>query len=409
MSDTRVLALGVALASALAACAQPDANTDGTQTVRTVIGDTTIVRTVSGSVWGDSVAIIEEVTIGLLEGAEQYQFGTVSDLAVDAAGGIYVFDGHVPALRYYDSSGKYVRTLGGQGQGPGEYQDASLGIVVRRSDGRVVMRDPRNMRMNVYNPDGSHSDSWRVESGLFTSDATALDASDHMYLKILTGPPEQNKPWPVALLHMDDRGQVIDTIIPPTLPNEPDEPGNVFAVSKVWTLSPLGGLVVGVNDRYVIDHLRTDGTVLRIMRDIEPVRVLAEEKDEHEARNAWMQRTQGQLRMNEIPPVPDVKPAYRSISVGQQGRIWVRRYVEAEKGEVRQAAARQGTERPPPTSWRESMVYDVFEADGSFLGSVRPPPRTSLWVFRGDRVWGVRRGELDEAYVVGFRLSYDHP
>jgi hypothetical protein len=230
-----------------------------------------------------------------------------------------------------------------------------------------------------------------------------------MYLKILIGQPERNRPWPIALLHMDDRGQVIDTIIPPTLPNEPDEPGNVFAVSKVWTLSPLGGLVVGVNDRYVIDHRRTDGTVLRIVRDNEPVRVHAEEKAEREARNAWMQRTQGQFLTSEIPPVPDVKPVYRSISVGQQGRIWVQRYVEAEKGEVRQTAARQGTERPPPTTWREPTVYDVFEADGSFLGSVRLPPRTSLWVFRGDRVWGVRRGELDEAYVVGFRLSYDQP
>jgi hypothetical protein len=52
-------------------------------------------------------------------------------------------------------------------------------------------------------------------------------------------------------------------------------------------------------------------------------------------------------------------------------------------------------------------VYDVFEADGSFLGSVRLPPRVSVSVFRGDQVWGVRRGEFDESYVVRLRLMQE--
>jgi len=156
---SRVLTLSVVLAVGLSACGQSERTTEGAETTRTIVGDTTIVRTVSGSVWGDSVTLVEEVAIGVLDGAEEYLFGQVQDLAVDADGGIYVFDGQVPALRYYDPDGKYVRTLGGEGEGPGEYKDACLGIAVRRSDGRVVMRDPRNMRMNVYNPDGSPSES----------------------------------------------------------------------------------------------------------------------------------------------------------------------------------------------------------------------------------------------------------
>ena len=400
----RARVLSLVLAIGLSACGQADRDAEGVDTTRTIVGDTTIVRTLSGSVWGDSVKLVEEVVIGVLDGAEEYLFGQVQDLAIDADGGIYVFDGQVPALRYYDSDGSYVRTLGREGEGPGEYKNASLGIAVRRSDGRVVMRDPRNMRLNVYNPDGSPSDSWRVESGLFTGQATSLDSSDHMYLKILTGRTEPNQPWPVALLHMDDHGQIVDTIFPPTLTNEP---GGVSPYAKVWAMGSSGGLVVGVNDRYVIDHYRPDGTVLRIARDIEPVAFLPEEKAEREERNAWMMRTQGQFMTSELPPIPDSKPFYRSISVGEQGRLWVRRYTQAEKGEAIQAPARPGMEPPPPTSWREPVVYDVFEADGSFLGSVRLPPRTSLSRFRGDRVWGVRRGEFDESYVVGFRVVHD--
>ncbi len=249
----RARVLSLVLAIGLSACGQADRDAEGVDTTRTIVGDTTIVRTLSGSVWGDSVKLVEEVVIGVLDGAEEYLFGQVQDLAIDADGGIYVFDGQVPALRYYDSDGSYVRTLGREGEGPGEYKNASLGIAVRRSDGRVVMRDPRNMRLNVYNPDGSPSDSWRVESGLFTGQATSLDSSDHMYLKILTGRTEPNQPWPVALLHMDDHGQIVDTIFPPTLTNEP---GGVSPYAKVWAMGSSGGVVVGVNDRYVIDHYR---------------------------------------------------------------------------------------------------------------------------------------------------------
>lgn len=398
---SRVLVLWTVLGIGLTACEQSDSSTAGVETVRTVVGDTTIVRTLGVGVWGDSVRLVEEVAIGALDGAEEYLFGRVGDLAVDADGGIYVFDGQVPALRYYDSNGDYVRTLGGRGEGPGEYMDASLGVGVRRSDGRVVMRDPRNMRLNVYNPDGSPSESWRVESGLFTQQATALDDSDHMYLKILTGQPKPNEPWPMAVLHMDHLGQVLDTIVPPTLPNEPS---GVSPFSKIWTVSRSGGLLVGVNDRYVIHHYRPDGTVLRIVREIEPVGYAPEEKAEREARDAWMIRTQGQFMTSDLPPVPDFKPFFRTILVGEDGRIWVRRSWQAEKGEAVQAPAQPGREPPPPTSWREPAVYDVFEADGSFLGSVRLPPRVSVSVFRGDLVWGVRRGEFDESYVVRLRL-----
>lgn len=401
---SRVLVLSAVVAVGLSACGQSERDTTGIETTRTVLGDTTIVRNLSGSVWGDTARLAEEVVIGALDGAEEYLFGQVQDLAVDADGGIYVFDGQVPALRYYDPTGKYVRTLGGEGEGPGEYKDASLGLEVRRSDGRVVMRDPRNVRLNVYNPDGTASESWRLESGLFTQQSTSLDGSDHMYLKIMTGRPEPNEPWPIALLHMDDRGRILDTIVPPILPNEPH---GVSPYSKVWAVSNTGGLIVGVNDRYVIDHYRPDGTVLRIERNVDPVPYLPQEKAEREERNAWMMRTQGQFMTSDIPPVPDVKPFYRSISSGEQGRIWVQRYALAEKGEVVQAPAPSGMEAPPPTRWREPVVYDVFEPDGTFLGSVRLPPRTSISRFRGDQVWGVRRGDLDESYVVGFRLVHD--
>jgi len=391
------------MACVLGACAADSGNEGRTE--RLVVGDTTIVRTLEGSVWGDSVSLTEELSIGTLNGPPEYEFGQVQDVAADANGGVYVFDGQVPALRYYDTAGRHVRTLGGKGSGPGEYQDASLGVVIRHRDGRVVMRDPRNARLNIYATDGSPLPPVLVTSGLFTSQATTLDTADHLYLRIMTGRPERNKPWPIALLHLDDQGRIVDTLVPPVLAGELLESGGtMFAREKHWAFSPLGGFVVALSDRYRIEHFRGDGRVLRIERDIPPVAIHPEEKAELQAINDWRYRTQGQFMTTDKPTVPDEKGVIRGLAVGEDGRIWVRRYVPAEKGDSVQGVAPQGQEPPPARFWHEPNVHDVFEPDGTFLGSVRMPPRTGLSVMRGDQVWGVREGPEGENQVVRFRI-----
>jgi hypothetical protein len=54
------------------------------------------------------------------------------------------------------------------------------------------------------------------------------------------------------------------------------------------------------------------------------------------------------------------------------------------------------------------VVFDVYEADGTYLGPVSAPE--GFWVyptpvFDGDRVWAVMRDELDVQRVVRFRVQ----
>jgi hypothetical protein len=370
------------------------------------IGDTVVVRTISGSVWGAPATLVEDLAIGVLEGPDELMFGAINDMAVDAEGGIYVFDGQVPALRYFDATGAYVRTLAGEGSGPGEYRDACLGLAVR-SDGRILMRDPRNARINVYEPDGSPADHWPVASGLFTSQAMAIDTADHVYLKIRTEMPEPNKPWKIGLLHLGADGRLLDTIPDPPISGAPEAGGGGrFVPAKEWAWSPLGYMAVGVSRDYSFELRRPGEPVLRIERVVEPVEVHPEERAEWEATNEWVRRTQGQFLTAEIPAVPAQKPPYRGLYIGERGRIWVWRYTRAEKmdpAEVREP----DPNRPPPISWREPIVFDVFEPDGTYLGEVHMPPRTNAMVFRGDTIWGIRRGELDEQYVVRLVVSLE--
>lgn len=380
----------------------PDGSDVTPVTERTTVGDTTFVRVISGSVWGAPIVAVEEMAIGALDGPDELTFGFISQMAPDASGGLYLFDGNAPALRYYDAAGRFVRKLGGEGAGPGEYHDAALGLAVR-SDGRVVLRDPRNARLNVYNPDGSYADAWPVASGLFTSQAMMIDTLDHVYLKILLGRPQENEPWPVGLLHLDAEGAIVDTIPPPRIDGEPKEAANGrFLPQKYWALSRYGQVIIGVSDEYRFEIRNPGGTVVRVEMEWTPLPIPAEERREWQAFLDWRWERQGQFMTSEMQPLPDEKPAYRGFFPGLDGTIWVHVHVPAEKREVTAAPDSDG---PPAITWAEPWVFDAFEADGTYLGRVLIPPRTSISAFSRTDLWGVRRRDFDEQYAVRLRVE----
>jgi hypothetical protein len=403
--------LGLAVLVGQGACAAEGDVGSSSRVERLERGDTVVVRTLAGRAWSAPARLVEELRIGRLDGPNEEMFGPVLELAADREGGVYVFDSQAPALRHYDASGRYTRTLGRAGSGPGEYRDAALGLAVL-SDGRVFMRDPRNARINIYAPSGEPAGQWPVASGLFTSRAMVVDTAGHAYLKILTGPVERNQSWPIGLLHMDPTGGVVDTVQAPRIDGEPATAGWTFTPVKVWEMSPLGDVVVGLsgiaNGFYSFEVRRRDGSVLRVEKAHEPVSVHPEERAERESLNGWMRRNQGQHLTSDIPPVPAVKPAYHGFSFADDGSIWVHLHTPAEQGEPAEPQAVPGVEEPRPgLRWREPVVFDVFDRDGTYLGQVRVPPRTRLAAIGDDEVWGITRGDLDEPYVVRYRLVLD--
>lgn len=368
---------------------------------RDTVGDTVVVRTVTGSLWGKPRGVREVLRIGVLDGPKELMLGSVDQIAVDAAGGIYVFDEYVPALRYYDAAGRYVRTLGREGSGPGEYRKLCWGMDVR-GDGKVVLQDFRNNRLNVYAPDGTPYAHWMISgAGPWGGNhGLVVDTADHVYVPILTGIFDPSKPLPLktGYLHLDAEGATVDTVHLPSLPNEPDQRtanSALFGPSKVQAFSPLGYLVVGLNDDYSFDVRRPDGPVMRIEREYEPVEYLPEERAEWEALLDWWKARRPNIDLPQPPPAHKVP--FKRIQVAEDGRIWVQLSTVAWHDQV---APPEDPDEPPPLTWREPAAYDVFEPDGTYLGRVDLPLDSRGFFMQGDTVWAVRTGELDEEYVV---------
>lgn len=385
------------------------------------VGDTVIVRTVAGSSWGGEAVLEPEVRIGVFEGEPEYMFGRVVSLAVAPGGAIYAVDRQVPALRKYRPDGTFEMTLGREGEGPGEYQRPDGGLAVL-DDGRVVLRDPSNARLQIYSPAGEPGDTWPIRGSFYTSTPLVVDTTGRVYTSALMDPEANVTEWhPGMIGYHPETGEPVDTIPAPrwdyeaprlvaSVENNTSIASVPFSPGDHWAMSPLGYMVGGVSTRYAIDQYRPDGSVLRIERVAEPVPVRPAERSNSEEQARWnMRQTQPDWRWNG-PSIPNEKPAFTDIAVGQDGRIWVRVPRPGEPiPEDEIATPDQDGPNPRPTDrWREPIVFDVFEPDGTFLGTVRAPDGFSSSpapVMRGDRVWAVIRDELDVQYITRFRIA----
>ena len=122
-------------------------------------GDVTTVVNESGSVWGGAATLVEEASIGAAAGAEEYMFGAIHTIhATDDH--LYVVDPQGPAVRVYDHDGTFVRNLGAEGQGPGEY--VSRELLAADQEGRVFVLDYRLGRINVSSATGEPVDTWPI-------------------------------------------------------------------------------------------------------------------------------------------------------------------------------------------------------------------------------------------------------
>lgn len=150
MRTVIVALVGIAVASACSPAGESSAPVEVWDSA-----GVTIVHS-HGQEWGEgaawSVASEPRVTIGTLDGPGEYVLSHVSAAARQSDGDFVVVDGGAREVRLYDRDGTFVRTLGGPGSGPGEFQDPTH-VLVAGADSLVVW-DNANYRITRFDSAG---------------------------------------------------------------------------------------------------------------------------------------------------------------------------------------------------------------------------------------------------------------
>jgi len=59
--------------------------------------------------------------IGVLDGDENYIFGSINDVEIDSFGDIYTLDSKMTRISKFDNQGEFILKFGNKGEGPGEF------------------------------------------------------------------------------------------------------------------------------------------------------------------------------------------------------------------------------------------------------------------------------------------------
>jgi hypothetical protein len=386
----------------------------------------TIVRNTQAPRHAGVATLVEEMSIGVADGNEEYMIGQVGDIALGRDGSLYVFDGQVPVVRHYDANGKFLRRIGRRGSGPGEYRSVS-GLAMT-PDGRLLVWDTGNWRVNIYAANGDFVTQWITPSGMsgggtaqYTR-AIMVDSAGRIVTRKMIHNFRNPGNSPTIWLRYRLDGTFIDSVRTPAGPESVPlvaRNGNAstaypvpFAPIRQVTMSPSGSLLSGFPSRYAFEIHQPDGRIVSVRRDMRPEPVTRSERsDAREKAEQRMRQTDPTWSWNG-PDIPDSKPAYYGIVAGQDGRIWVLltqdvRTGPGVTGSVGIGGGNTPGRRPPGDAEPpKASLYDVFEPDGSYLGQVQVPAGAYALVRRGDQVWGYAVGDDDVPRIKRYRINW---
>jgi hypothetical protein len=371
--------------------------------------------------------LVEDLSIGGSETIAEYRFTNITYLATGRDGSIFLVDWTaLPGpvfVRQYDRNGKYVRTFGRQGQGPGEYF-LSVHSVSELGDGRVILADTRYI--NVFTAGGEYSTRWIFGPGAIRGDPVVVGLGGIVYVPsrqaATSSPiaPQNIRAGRSTMVRMSTDGTIIDTVVKPewnssgpTLPFFP-------RMTSVW--SPLGYFVTANTGSYAID-LRipraSAGVVPPRWSEVDPVHSIrrstppvllqrAERADYRTATELGQRASNPGWTWNGLD-VPAVKPPIVNLVVADDGRIWVQLSQPSQLNASVAATTTlsNGTRRGAAASrWPQPVVYDLLEPDGRYVGRLPIPQGVRIHTMRGDTVWGIVRDANDVPLVKRYRIRW---
>jgi len=379
-------------------------------------GYATVVRTVSGSVWGGPVGLQELFALD-----EEGRGPPLADVRGIAAAGdrIYVLDVQEAALQVYDTTGAYLKTVGRAGEGPGEFQ-RPVDLVVDDEGGRAIVRDARLRRITFLGLDGSLITTWSTPTVPGLLRPMVLTTEGDLFLPIRVNPADAPAAWREGMASFGPEGPGGDTISASAVECPVSEVsfagttrGSIslpvpFSPQQVWSFTRQRWTISGCSDGYRITVDFPDGSRRIIERDNwEPVPVKPLEAEWQRGMLTVRIRRDDPTWRWTGPDLPDAKPAFEAFFTDRQDRLWVLR-----PGPGRELAG--GLQEPEDPldyfrkpAWEDTHLLDAFDPDGRFLGQLDVPAeirfRPLPWI-DGDRLLALVEDASGELTVRAYRL-----
>ena len=297
----------------------------------------------------EHIALVEDLVIGGDPDEQAEFFYRPYGAAVDEEGNAYVLDAGNHRIQVFDSEGRYLRTIGRQGQGPGEMEEPHSITIAGRS---LVVADSGTTRLSYWSLDGTYRQGVPHNRG-----ASLFGLADGSmvvrYMELdrdrpITGPP----PFRQAFVHLSEEGVEAEryAALPAIV-----ETSLAMVLSDPWVaVFPDGDVYVTPGHQYQVLALDSSGAARWALRTNWPTPPIPQ----------WVfdeAIERGRQRNPEFDPSlqnwPDNVPAIARVEVDGHGHLYVYPYV------LLTYDTRDGGLIDPP----ENVPVDVYSRDGEML------------------------------------------
>jgi hypothetical protein len=345
------------------------------------------------------------MNIGAFTGSEEYQLVSVVAAARQSDGDVVLVDGGAGTVRLYDRRGSFLTTLGGPGEGPGEFRDPGA-VLVTPGDSMVIW-DNLAFRLSRFDEAGTLAGvrtldlaqiAEAVEPPLYPGPVTPLPGGD-----LLVRLVEKGKSSPSGIfrpgsgvLRVSGDLSAADTLMffGDTEQIMVEAPWGAYPIAfpearETWVAH--GGdppaVCVGPQEGPEIHCFDGDGARRTVRWESTPEPITEAEIE------GWRQRTlqlfdlklsQDQVMgMLDQVPIPSSRPAYSQIVLDPGRNLWV---------------------RVGPSGEGAPVDHLVFDPQGILLGTVTVPPLRILEI-GDDYIMGIRRDELEVEYLEVYTIA----
>jgi hypothetical protein len=337
------------------------------------------------------------LTIGTVDGEPATVFDAILGVRRLANGTVVVADRRSSELRFFGADGAFLRSVGGEGDGPGEFRFMSL-FWVRGGNTLVVSHLPG---LSEFDAEGRFLRTMALDPGSRPSQPVA-QIDDGTILGLGGGrPPAPANPGTLTSSELtftwfapDGSLRAPITSLPGRDTWHSDNVGPLgrhvpFTAGPAWGTSGTHVYLAGGGAPEI--QVWSPGGLERLVR-WEPSRHTTREilpaYREHLLASSPTADSRRRLEafLAEVP-LPEGPPAtgeQLSILVEDDGVMWARGY---------------------PLPWEDAEVWEVFSDEGRWLGSVPMPPRFELHQAGRDFVLGIWRDEVGVEFVRQYRIT----
>lgn len=364
------------------------------------------IRTSRGPGWkaADAWRLELDLQIGDVDGPDA--FGRLADVAPRRDGGVWVVDRQSRLVRAYDERGSEVLAFGGPGEGPGEFR--SVGRLIEHADGSVSVGGRMPLELYRFDDAGRPLGVDTVPSELYRDSRTtgpgtpplgptmgewafAADGSAFLQAVTMDMPGNDIVRSDVLLrIESEDRpGVRFARWEAPALRGGPGGAPHLLQPTASWSPVSDGGVWFSPGHAYELRRFDGAGNLRSILRRpgsrsriTGAVKAAFLASLERETDNPAM------LAMLERAVFPDSLPATAGVWASEgDGHLWV--------GVI-----------DPQLPWRLEApnAWDVFAADGAYVGRLAIPVGLRPTRIITDYVYGTWQDELEVAHARRYRI-----